>query len=84
MPWRECTKMDERMKFVLRVQQGEKMAVLCREFDVSRNTGYKLFNRYRNCGIEGLTDRSRRPCAPLSRDARQGLPVLKWTKSTFW
>jgi putative transposase len=53
--------MDERMRFVARLMEGEKMAVLCREFDISRKTGYKLFNRYKNSGIEGLTDRSRRP-----------------------
>jgi putative transposase len=67
MPWRECSKMDERMRFVARVLEGEKMAVLCREFDISRNTGYKLFNRYKNCGIEGLTDRSRRPYRHANR-----------------
>jgi putative transposase len=67
MPWRECTKMDERMRFVNRVLEGEKMAVLCREFDISRNTGYKLFNRYKNCGMEGLTDRSRRPYRQANR-----------------
>jgi transposase len=33
---------------------------LCREFDISRKTGYKIFNRYKDCGLEGLTDRSRR------------------------
>ena len=32
--------------------------VLCREFDISRKTGYKIFNRYKDCGLEGLTDRS--------------------------
>ena len=53
--------MDERLRFVARLLDGEKMAVLCREFDISRKTGYKLFNRYRECGLEGLTDRSRRP-----------------------
>jgi putative transposase len=53
--------MDERLKFVARLLDGEKMAVLCREFDVSRKTGYKIFERYKNCGLEGLTDRSRRP-----------------------
>ncbi len=37
------------------------MAVLCREFDISRKTGYKIFSRYKDCGMEGLTDRSRRP-----------------------
>src|SRR5688572_8560481 len=61
MPWRECCKMDERLRFVARLLDGEKMAVLCREFDISRKTGYKIFNRYKGCGLEGLTDRSRRP-----------------------
>lgn len=37
------------------------MAELCREFGVSCKTGYKILNRYNSCGLEGLTDRSRRP-----------------------
>lgn len=53
--------MEERLRFVARLLDGEKMAVLCREFGVSRKTGYKLFNRYKDSGLEGLTDRSRRP-----------------------
>jgi putative transposase len=61
MPWQECSKVDERLKFVARLLEGEKMAVLCREFDISRKTGYKIFSRYQDCGLEGLTDRSRRP-----------------------
>ena len=53
--------MDERLKFIARLLEGEKMAVLCREFGISRKTGYKLRDRYRDCGTKGLTDRSRRP-----------------------
>jgi len=53
--------MDERLKFVARLLDGEKMAGLCREFGISRKTGYKIFRRYRNFGLDGLTDRSRRP-----------------------
>jgi putative transposase len=53
--------MDERLRFVARLLDGEKMAALCREFDVSRKTGYKIFQRYKDCGLEGLSDRSRRP-----------------------
>ena len=53
--------MDERLRFVARLLEGEKMALLCREFDISRKTGYKIFQRYKDCGIHGLTDRSRRP-----------------------
>lgn len=67
MPWRECCQMDERLKFVARLLDGEKMAVLCREFEISRKTGYKIYARYKDCGVEGLTDRSRRPY----RHARQ-------------
>lgn len=59
--------MDERMRFVARLLDGEKMAVLCREFDISRKTGHKIFNRYKLSGLEGLTDRSRRPYRQANR-----------------
>src|ERR1700747_970685 len=59
--------MDERLRFVARVLEGEKMAALCREFDVSRKTGYEIFQRYKDCGLEGLTDRSRRPYRHANR-----------------
>jgi len=39
MPWQECNPMDERLKFVAGLLDGEKMAVLCRRFGVSRKTG---------------------------------------------
>jgi putative transposase len=61
MPWKECSVMDERMQFVARRLAGEPMAELCREFGISRKTGYKIVDRYQACGIHGLTDRSRRP-----------------------
>src|SRR6266496_3775295 len=53
--------MDERMRFVIRLTDGETMASLCREFGISRKTGYKIFERYQECGLEGLSDRARRP-----------------------
>ena len=62
MPWKECNVEDERLQFVARLLlDGEKMAPLCREFDISRKTGDKIFNRYRDIGLDGLTDRTRRP-----------------------
>jgi putative transposase len=67
MPWKELSAMDERMRFVTRLVEGEKMAVLCREFDISRKTGYKIFDRYKHSGLEGLTDRSRRPYRHANR-----------------
>src|SRR4051794_2257828 len=56
VPWKECNVMDERLKFVAWLLDGEKMAVLCREFDISRKTGYKILTRYNDSGLEGLTD----------------------------
>lgn len=67
MPWKECHVMDERLRFVARVLDGEKMARLCAEFGISRKTGYKIFDRYKNCGLQGLTDRSRRPYRHANR-----------------
>src|SRR5260370_34914165 len=59
--------MDERLRFVARLLDGEKMAQLCREFDISRKTGYKIFERYKCCGLEGLKDRSRRSYRQANR-----------------
>tara|TARA_R110000823_G_C15870763_1_gene494128 strand:+ start:102 stop:1265 length:1164 start_codon:yes stop_codon:yes gene_type:complete len=53
--------MDERIRFVARLLDGHSMSEVCREFGISRKTGYKIFNRYKDCGLEGLQDRSRRP-----------------------
>jgi len=61
MPWRETSVMEERLRFVARLLEGEGMSDVCREFGISRKTGYKIFNRYKDDGLEALTDRSRRP-----------------------
>ena len=67
MPWKECKPMDERLRFIARLLEGEKMAPLCREFGISRVTGYKIFNRYKDCGLQGLNDRSRAPYRQANR-----------------
>jgi hypothetical protein len=53
MAWKDRSVMDERMRFVIRLKDGESMASLCREYGISRPTGYKIFERYEECGIEG-------------------------------
>jgi putative transposase len=59
--------MDERLRFVARRLEGEKMAPLCAEFGISRKTGYKIFERYQDCGVTAFTDRSRRPYRQANR-----------------
>ena len=50
--------MDERLQLVARRRAHGGTVPGVR---VSRKTGYKIFTRYQQCGVEGLTDRSRRP-----------------------
>jgi transposase len=61
MPWKECSVVDGRLRFVAQLVDGEPMAEACRAFGISRNTGYKIFQRYKEHGLEALNDRSRRP-----------------------
>ena len=56
MPWKECHVVEERLRFIARLLDGEKMAGLCREFGISRKTGYKIYDRYQDCGLDGLTE----------------------------
>ena len=61
MPWKASSVMEERLRFVVRLLDGEAMTDVCREFGISRKTGYKIFDRYKEHGLEALTDRTRRP-----------------------
>ena len=53
--------MDERLRFVARLLEGESMTDACRQFGISRKTGYKIFTRYQQHGVAALSDRVRRP-----------------------
>ena len=61
MPWMESSVTEERLRFVARLLDGEAMTDVCRDFGVSRKTGYKIFDRYKEHGLAALSDRSRRP-----------------------
>jgi transposase-like protein len=58
----ETCAVEERMRFVMAVKEREEaFAAVCRQFGVSRRTGYKWLERFREEGSEGLLDRSRAP-----------------------
>ena len=67
MPWKECQKVDEKLRFVSRFFSTANIAALCREFGISRVTGHKIIDRYRDCGMEAFTERSRRPYHQANR-----------------
>jgi len=62
MPWKETCLMDERIKFIGYYLDDElSISALCREFGISRKTGYKYISRYKEFGLDGLKDHSRAP-----------------------
>src|SRR4030095_7830951 len=86
MPWKEVTAVNERMEFVARLKAGERMSDLCREFGISRKTGYKFEQRYEEHGPKGLYDFSRRPrrlARQLSPGIQTAILELKREKLTW-
>ena len=57
MPWKASSVMEERLRFVARLLDGEGMTEVCRDFGISRMTGYKVFDLYKEQGLEALRDR---------------------------
>ena len=86
MPWKEVTAVNERMQFIARLKAGERMSDLCREFGISRKTGYKFERRFEEHGPKGLYDVSRRP-KRLARQMSVGIQTaileLKREKPTW-
>src|SRR5258708_7577178 len=62
MPWKEVFPMEERIRFaVIGAKGGEVFSALCEEYGISRKTGYKWLGRYRELGVAGTRELSRRP-----------------------
>ena len=87
MPWRTESVMDQRIEFVLRARAGEEtIAALCREYGVSRPTGYLWLQRYYEVGsVNGLAEHSRRPRhSPQQTVEPVTAAVLALRDKTFW
>jgi len=62
MPWKKMEVREQRVEFVVRaLRRAESLSDLCREFCISRPTGYRWIERYRAAGVAGIEERSRRP-----------------------
>jgi transposase InsO family protein len=72
MPWEVKDTMTLREDFVRRAAtQAVPFSELCRQFKITRQTGYKWLARHKAEGINGLADRSRRPHHSPTRSAAQ-------------
>jgi len=62
MPWKETTTMEQKIEFICEWRTGKyTITELCKNFEISRPTAYKLINRFENQGYEGLREHSRAP-----------------------
>src|SRR5258708_2282997 len=62
MAWGESSVTEQRLRFVVTASRKEQgMTDLCREFQISRQTGYNWLKRYRSGGAAQVVERSRRP-----------------------
>ena len=71
MTWKEKTVMEQRNEFIEQAAECTNFSALCREYGISRKTGYKWLNRFREDG--SVSDRSRRPKHPHAKTA----PVIE-------
>lgn len=87
MRWRTESVMDQRVEFVIRAKQREKtISALCREYEISRPTGYLWLRRYEEVGaIQGLAERSRRPkLTPRRTERAKEELVVQVCDETGW
>ena len=81
MPWTETCVMDERARFIIDVLDGTySMVELCEYYRISRKTGYKWLERYRQGGMEALQDRSRASYShphEISHQVKQSILAIK-------
>jgi DNA-binding MarR family transcriptional regulator len=60
--WKESTTMEQKIIFICEWRTGKyTITELCRSFEISRPTAYKLIDRFENQGFEGLKEQSRAP-----------------------
>ena len=84
MPWESKTVEEKRIAFVITVQKEGNMSAVCREFGISRRTGYKWLKRYE--AGENMSDRSRAPTSNsrrISSDIEEKILKLR-TENPGW
>lgn len=87
MSWKGVTIMDQRVRFISEYLNGYfTFSELCYQFSISRKTGYKWVKRYKDFGVDGLIDKSRRPwnCPHQTADIIVKAIVKARTRHPTW
>ena len=87
MPWQQRNVLEQRQEFVIRAVKGtETLTALCREYGISRPTGYEWVRRYRaNESLADVVERSRRPLrSPTRTSSRVEERIISLRKEEGW
>src|SRR5205085_11102845 len=85
MPWKEHRAVDLKREFVLAAMSpGANVAQLCRQYEISRNNGYKWIRRFRRDGEAGLKERSRSPRRMSGTDGEMVLRLIELRRKYPW
>jgi transposase InsO family protein len=81
MPWKETTTMEQKVEFICEwLSEKYSISELCRFFEISRPTAYRLIQRYEQYGIKGLMEQSKAPINHPNRThpkVENGILLLK-------
>src|SRR5689334_13714838 len=85
MPWKEHRAVDLKKEFVLAaLTPGANVAQLCRQYEISRNNGYKWIGRFKANGDAGLEEWSRRPRKISRTDGETVLRLIELRRRYLW
>jgi len=84
MPWNKRDGMSLKYEFLEKaLSDSNRISSLCREFGISRKTAYKWIKRFKDEGVSGLENQSRRPLTSPSRSSDEIVTLILETRSQF-
>jgi transposase InsO family protein/transposase-like protein len=83
MPWQKVTVMSEKIRFIELGSQPCNFSKLCKEFGISRETGYKWLKRHANEGVSGLNERSKRPHSSAKQTSQAIVEAILFVRASY-
>lgn len=87
MPWKVKTTMEQKVEFISAWRtQKHTITELCKSFEISRTTAYRLIDRFEKFGLDGLIERKKTPKNHPSQTSDEVVKnILNWKeKKPLW
>ena len=81
MPWKDTTIMEQKVEFINEWLSNQyTVTELCKAFEISRPTAYRLIKRYEEFGVDGLLEQSRSPINHPNKTCLSSPPRYRYAK----